>query len=693
MRCIFIVLFALCAFQSGAQTFSGTGGSIPDAGPAVSFTISVSGMSSTTLTRAFGLVKVCININHTYVSDLEAKLIAPDGTSVALFTNIGGGGHNFTGTCFDSAAGSAPIDSGTAPFSGAFLPEGLLGNVNNGQNGNAVWTLVVKDDAAADTGSVIDWSLTFDTAASTPYIVNSDIPLVVLNTHGQTIPDGSSIYANMKIIDNGSGSINHSTDAGNIYSGNIDITIRGASSASYPQKPYGLTTYKFDSSTDSNVVLLNMPSEHDWILLAGYNDKSFIRNTLMFKLFNDMGHYAARYRHCELVLNGEYEGVYIFMEKIKRDSNRVNISKLKTADTTGDALTGGYIFEHNYPGPGWASVYSPDSCNTRYYEYEYNYPSGSSIQPQQGLYIEHIMDTLEKRLNSPAFADSAAGYRPLINSISFADYLICNELSWNIDGFKKSMFFYKNKNNHDSTLHAGPIWDFDWSLKRTPWTPTDYSGWTYNSPPCSGDVLYLPWWNIMMGDTVFQNEVRCHWEYFRQHSFRTDSIDRYIDSMAALLNEAQARHFNRWAILGINTGTPEVPPFSASYAEEMDTLKSIMMQRMRWMDANLPGHCYTPYVPNTGGGSGTTSTAQIENAPSLVCYPNPAGNNFKISYTGSRTNALKIYSQLGQLVYSQQVSSQQFKQSVNCSSWINGIYLVCVQQENGETIFSKVTKE
>lgn len=683
-------VFLFFSFTGSAQTFSGTGGSVPDAGAAAYFTINVSGMSASTLNHTFGLLQVCLNINHTYDADLEAKLIAPDGTVVSLFTNIGVGGHNFTSTCFDSTSTSAHIGSGTPPYTGTFLPEGCIGNINNGQNGNGVWTLVVKDDAAGDTGSVIDWQLTFGSNAPTPMVLNSDIPLVILNTQGITIPDGSRIFAKMKVIDNGTGAVNHSTDAGNVYAGNIDISIRGATSASYPQKSYVLTTYKADTATDSNVVIFGMPSEHDWILLSGYNDKSFIRNTLMFNLFNSMGHYATRTRHCEVMLNGEYVGVYIFIEKIKRNANRVNISKLKMSDTTGDQLTGGYIFEHNFPTPGWTTHYSPDSCNTRFYEFKYSYPSFDSIMPQQDSYIQHVVDTLENRLYGHSPIDSVWGYRPKINSSSFVDYLLCNEMSWNNDGFKKSMFFHKNKDSHDPTLHAGPIWDFDWSLKRMPWTPADYSGWMYTEEPCNGDVLFLPWWKIMMSDTTFQNETKCHWEYFRQHTFHTDSINAYIDSMAHLLNQAQLRHFQRWTILGINVGTPEAPPFSLSYHEEIDTLKSIIQKRLLWMDANLLGHCYKPYNPNPPTAIPITKSAQ---ANPLSCTPNPAGNMFVVSYEGNGPTTLKIYSCFGQLIQTRQTSSPSFDLQVDCTRWSSGLYLVSVQQANGESVFVKVIKE
>ena len=684
----FYLLLLFVSFKSQSQTFSGTGGSIPDASPAVYFTIPVSGLPTSTLTHAFGLVRVCIHINHTYDGDLEAKLIAPDGTIVSLFTNIGAGGDNFTATCFDSVTTSLPISSGTPPYTGTFLPEGCLGNINNGQNGNGVWTLMVQDDAAVDTGSLIDWQITFDTSAPTPLVMNTDIPLVVLNTHGQTILDGPRIFANMKVIDNGIGLLNHSTDPGNVYEGNIDISIRGASSATYPQKSYVLTTYQADTATDSNVVMFGMPSEHDWILLSGYNDKSFIRNTLMFNLFSSMGHYATRWRHCEVILNGEYVGVYIFMEKIKRDANRVNISKLRTSDTTGDQLTGGYIIEHNFPDPGWTTHYSPDSCNTRFYEFKYNYPTADSIRPQQDSFIRHVVDTLENRLYGSAPIDSVWGYRPKINSSSFVDYLICNEFSWNNDGFKKSMFFHKTRDSHDPTLHAGPIWDFDWSLKRMPWTPTDYSGWMYTAEPCTGDVLFLPWWKIMMGDTVFQNEVRCHWEYGRQHAFHIDSINAYIDSMAVLLNQAQARHFARWAILGINVGTPEVAPFSASYQEEIDTLKSIIQQRVTWLDANLPGHCYVPYDPNPI----PTEVAEKSNFNSLTCSPNPAVNSFNINYKGSKASSISIYSSIGELVFTQDIATKEISLKVDCAKWGSGLYLVIVQTENRGPVYVKVVK-
>jgi subtilisin-like proprotein convertase family protein/subtilisin family serine protease len=105
-------------------------------------------------------VNVTINITHTYDSDLLVFLIAPDGTRVELFTNVGGTGDNFDTTRLDQQAATA-ITAGTAPFKGTYRPEGDL-NVLNGLSGasvNGTWRLEITDAVGQDTGDLTSWSL------------------------------------------------------------------------------------------------------------------------------------------------------------------------------------------------------------------------------------------------------------------------------------------------------------------------------------------------------------------------------------------------------------------------------------------------------------------------------------------------------------------------------------------------------
>jgi len=57
-----------------------------------------------------------------------------------------------------------------------------------------------------------------------------------------------------------------------------------------------------------------------------------MRNALVYKLTNDIGHYASRIAFCELVLDGDYRGVYLIMEKIKREMCGLSV-KNQRADT------------------------------------------------------------------------------------------------------------------------------------------------------------------------------------------------------------------------------------------------------------------------------------------------------------------------------------------------------------------------
>jgi len=180
--------------------------------------------------------------------------------------------------------------------------------------------------------------------SQTLVFTSSNLPIVVINTIGQTIIDDPRIVCDMGIIDNGFGFINSINDPFNNYNGKISIEYRGSQSQSFPKKSYALETQ--DSiGNNNNVSLLGMPVENDWILYAPYSDKSLMRNFLTFDLGRKMGNYSPRTVYCELVVNGDYKGIYILMEKIKRDNDRVDIAKLDTNDLAGDSLTGGYIIK------------------------------------------------------------------------------------------------------------------------------------------------------------------------------------------------------------------------------------------------------------------------------------------------------------------------------------------------------------
>ncbi len=145
---------------SGPVTFNNnTALNIPDNNTLVSSSIIVSGINPTTI-AAGSILNVCLNITHTWDSDLDIFLRCPNGTQINLSDDNGGAGDNYTNTCFSMSAATSVI-AGAPPFNGTFIPEQSF-NLLNGCNVNGNWQLVIRDDLGGDVGTLTNWSITFN---------------------------------------------------------------------------------------------------------------------------------------------------------------------------------------------------------------------------------------------------------------------------------------------------------------------------------------------------------------------------------------------------------------------------------------------------------------------------------------------------------------------------------------------------
>ena len=304
---------------------------------------------------------------------------------------------------------------------------------------------------------------------------------------------------------------------------------------------------------DTSFSLMDLPAESDWILHGPYSDKTLVRNYLAYALARDMGHYARRTRFCELFLNDEYRGVYVLIERIKRDSARVNIAKLKPTDVTGDQLTGGYIVKidrsaGNYTD-GWFSPYIGTGTEGTSPFFAYSYPQRDKIGPGQKTYIKNKITAFENALHGRDYLDPYVGYKTFIDVSSFVDYFIMVELSKNTDGYRLSTFLHKDRDGKDPRIHMGPIWDYDIAFGNADYYEAfNTYGWSYTF---QSDMWGTPfWWSKMMTDPFFVNMLYCRWHDFRQGVLSDESIMARIDSAVTVIGEAADRNFEQWPILG-----------------------------------------------------------------------------------------------------------------------------------------------
>ncbi|MEA3444355.1 MAG: CotH kinase family protein, partial [Bacteroidota bacterium] len=422
------------------------------------------------------------------------------------------------------------------------------------------------------------------------YSFSGYLPLFLINTKGQEIIDDPRITARLKVINNINDNPNYLIGNPNEYNGQISIEIRGKTSQSFPKKSYSFETQNSDSS-NNNISLLGMPPENDWILYAPYSDKSLLRNFLTFTWMREMGNYASRTRFCELFIDEEYRGIYVLMEKIKRDKNRVDINKIEPDDNTGNALTGGYIVKIDRPDNGvsfdWVSPVHFLNGNHFDVNYQFNYPDREDISNQQGNYIQNYITDFDWILIGNNFSYPETGYRKYIDIHSFIDFFIIEELSRDVDAYRLSTFMTKVRNSKGGKYFAGPIWDFNLAYGNAHYGDgwkTD--GWALYNPNFGPGIPF--YWKRFEEDPVYVDLTLCRWNELKQNVLDTTKIVGQIDSLVLLLGDAVNRNFERWNILDHYVW----PNYfvGENYQEEIEYLKSWIKERISWIDANISGN-------------------------------------------------------------------------------------------------------
>jgi len=359
----------------------------------------------------------------------------------------------------------------------------------------------------------------------------------------------------------------------------------------------------------------------------------------------------------------------VFIDIIGRlDEIRVDIPELDENDTIGDKLSGGYIIKRDSftgGGDGWTSSYSDSII------YQYHYPKYDVILPAQKEYIQNFIYQFETVMDGEDYADTVNGYPKYLNTESFIDFIISNELSKNIDAYRKSSYMFKDRDSTDGRLYTGPLWDYNIAYGNAFY----FDGYTTTGWVIDNDSYitgFIPFWmRRIFNDSTFANKLKCRWMELRAGPLSHDNVIAKIDSCYNYLYEAQQRNFTRWQILGMQIWPNYF--FGENYEEEVLILKLWLTSRLDWMDNNLPGHC------ETSGMSDNT----LSHRRQLTLFPNPASKNtFSVEIPAiSENGRLVIYNNTGQLVLNELINkSDRYKhREVNISNFTKGVYVVKIE--------------
>jgi hypothetical protein len=361
----------------------------------------------------------------------------------------------------------------------------------------------------------------------------------------------------------------------------IGIHVRGATSRRLPKKQYAMELRADDEDTDSDQPMLGMPSNSDWVLSDSVAyDRALIRNALAFALSNRIGRYAPRTRFAEVFVVDDggdvravnFLGFFTLIEKIERDPQRVNVSRLPKSAASPQAIAGGFILriDKGVPdfdaGGKWLQFVYPDPEDMR-----------SPERRPQLDFISAFIDGFRQAASAADFRNPSTGqhYSEFIDVDAWMDHHIINALTKNVDGLRFSAYFHKERGGR---LAAGPVWDFDRSLG-TPYDPRTAEPEEWKPPTFNAtDYFNEGWWRLLFRDPDFRSRYSARFKALLNEEFSADNLNRIVDGMAAEVGDAANRNFRRWM---------QFPPRDNSHAAEIALLKDFFRRRVAWIKTQL----------------------------------------------------------------------------------------------------------
>ncbi len=231
-------------------------------------------------------------------------------------------------------------------------------------------------------------------------------------------------------------------------------------------------------------------------------------------------------------------------------------------------------------------------------------PKAERITPAQRAWLSNYVNRFEQALYGPDFRNPTNGYAAFIDPDSFIDQHVIVEATKNIDGFRFSTFFAKDRGGQ---LKMGPIWDWNLSFGNARGKQgEDFEHWYW---PQLDDKQYS-WFRRLFEDPDFSQRYVDRWAGLRTNAFATSNLWSRIDAMAAALKEPAARNFARWPILETNVATELV--VGKTYEDQIVYLKMWASNRLAWVNAQfVPPPKLQPAETEVAAGSTVALTSAV----------------------------------------------------------------------------------
>jgi len=468
---------------------------------------------------------------------------------------------------------------------------------------------------------------------------NSNLPIIVVDTVGVTIPQDKEnkpwTPCRAVIID-----VDEVTGRADItgpehFAGVAQIKYRGEST--YGTKRNIAFEFQDEYGMDKEVSVLEMPAESDWIITGDKLDCTLLKKNISFHWFQGMGHWAPRLRYVEMYINDnggatsedDYKGIFMLMEKIKRDDNRLDIGRLDALHDSEPQISGGYIIKCDKADTNDTVIVldgiSPSSSRpTTIVEPGYL----DITQPQIDwivAYMNEGISVLRDDTGSSHYPGPGAHYTDYFDEVSWIDHFLVEEIGNDADALNISFFIHKYRNGK---LHSGSPWDFDRAFHENAGGSRPYATWRSGGGGLArlqSDLDNYLEYRVLFADRWFEH---------RETFLSTAASMAHIDDTVTLITEAMGRSIEKYG---------SFPGSGGDYAGEIAIFKTWITNRLDWLDDEIASRFAEapPILNPVGGYVSQGSSVSMTKPPGVsgTIYYTTNGEDPRLEGGGTNSNA------------------------------------------------------
>lgn len=406
------------------------------------------------------------------------------------------------------------------------------------------------------------------------------LPVLSIETDGQTVLKDQKIVARLEQYDGGLDAISGGDPS---IEADIAFNYRGNSSyTTFDKLGYRVAFLKDGAdgvdSAKQDECLLGMAEDSEWVLHGPFLDRSFVRNRVMYGIAREVMDWAPDTRFCELVVDGEYQGIYLAVESVRNSVSRLGMTQF-------GLISGGtaYLAKRDREGTEANAIETYGNLNGfTQQEVSISYPGESKLTDPQAAWIKNDLARFEEALYGDDFADPERGYAAYIDTESFVDYYLLNEFAMISDASYLSTYFYKDLGENERLKMA--VWDFNNAFDNYPWDIKRIDEFL---------VADSNWFDRLLEDRAFVDAVCRRWEELRAGVLSDDAVRARFEEEFISLGEAVDRNNEVWGYVyseklmseNEEDGFVRFEPSSPEEAVEM--VVNTALDRLRWMDAHL----------------------------------------------------------------------------------------------------------